>query len=550
MVKSRKGFLLSVMMLIAAICMLFAACGGGDKAKLNFNTNGGPEIESVEVTLGEAYELPEPTWEGYSFEGWYLESDFSGSPVTSVTPEKDMTFYAKWEQMYAIKLELGGGTLEAGTTLYAKEGTNISDFMQQYVPTFSDHQFGEWLTGGVPLSAGATLTKEGVTLTAHYKIAYSVELYLQKLDLSGYEKAAENYIGYEYVTGTAFTAAPALEGFTAIDHDGSVMTKTLTENASENTFVRYFDRNQIALVLNANYPDLQGEGNTESETVSFLYGSEVTLPVPFSYRGYGLIGWSTTADGKAEYNSDFISSRLFNGAAETEVFKVQKPMTLYAVWLQGYSNMFGGSDYIFHFAEDAEEIYLLRGDKMFLGTFDPETSEFDFFSTDAAGEEVNMLQGKLYTDGTFSYYSDARDGFTFTYMKNLVGADENYKIHLDGYNGLEYTDATNPHNTSKGTYTINADGFYDVEYTEGPMAGQSFVYALSRSSSGAYFLVRDEEEYGWGAIPRGVIYQGHLTYYTSVYAITLNGFGNATFANPDGSTTSYYYRHAVGVQAR
>lgn len=40
--------------------------------------------------------LPTPTRDGYVFLGWYLDSEFSGEPVTKITEAKNVTVYAKW----------------------------------------------------------------------------------------------------------------------------------------------------------------------------------------------------------------------------------------------------------------------------------------------------------------------------------------------------------------------------------------------------------------------------------------------------------------------
>jgi len=68
---------------------------------VTFDANGG-EVDptSKSVTYNRPYgELPIPTRIGYTFDGWYLGADFSGTAVTSstrVTTADDHTLYAKW----------------------------------------------------------------------------------------------------------------------------------------------------------------------------------------------------------------------------------------------------------------------------------------------------------------------------------------------------------------------------------------------------------------------------------------------------------------------
>lgn len=65
---------------------------GSRKAKKIFAvTNGGIFPEDVAFTAGE---LATPVKEGYIFDGWYADSSFSGTAVT--TPTAGQTYYAKW----------------------------------------------------------------------------------------------------------------------------------------------------------------------------------------------------------------------------------------------------------------------------------------------------------------------------------------------------------------------------------------------------------------------------------------------------------------------
>lgn len=88
--------------------------------------------------------LPTPTKEGFTFDGWYESSDFSGSKVTSIASKStgDKTFYAKWEaNTYALTWNLDGGTLNNPPTSY-QYGTALS--LPQ--PAKDGYAFGGWYT--------------------------------------------------------------------------------------------------------------------------------------------------------------------------------------------------------------------------------------------------------------------------------------------------------------------------------------------------------------------------------------------------------------------
>ena len=69
----------------------------GTKYTLTFDVGAGDPISAVEYSANTQVTLPTPTYTGHTFEGWYLESDFSGTPVTTVTMTADTTVYAKWD---------------------------------------------------------------------------------------------------------------------------------------------------------------------------------------------------------------------------------------------------------------------------------------------------------------------------------------------------------------------------------------------------------------------------------------------------------------------
>ena len=91
--------------------------------QVTLQTNGGtiaPGKEIKSYTEGTTVTLPgagDITREGYTFEGWYEDSGFSGSPVTEISSidTGDKTLYAKWSgNTYIVKLEANGGKIADG----------------------------------------------------------------------------------------------------------------------------------------------------------------------------------------------------------------------------------------------------------------------------------------------------------------------------------------------------------------------------------------------------------------------------------------------------
>ena len=69
----------------------------GDKVTVEFNSNGGSAVPSVQVEKGSILERPEePTKDGYTFGGWYVDDEFNYSFDFEGPVEGDFTLFARW----------------------------------------------------------------------------------------------------------------------------------------------------------------------------------------------------------------------------------------------------------------------------------------------------------------------------------------------------------------------------------------------------------------------------------------------------------------------
>lgn len=90
----KKIFLLITLLVLS---LLVVACTR-TKYMLVFNSNGGTEVESIIAYAGDPITKPDdPTKEGYTFQGWYLDDDtfLKGFAFTNM-PEASYNLYAKW----------------------------------------------------------------------------------------------------------------------------------------------------------------------------------------------------------------------------------------------------------------------------------------------------------------------------------------------------------------------------------------------------------------------------------------------------------------------
>lgn len=86
-------------------------------AILSFESNGGNEVEAMEVTTNtKVGRLPVPKQEGLIFDGWYMDSNYKTEFTSASTTDKDIALYAKWEFLgerpkVLLNFDSAGGSL-------------------------------------------------------------------------------------------------------------------------------------------------------------------------------------------------------------------------------------------------------------------------------------------------------------------------------------------------------------------------------------------------------------------------------------------------------
>lgn len=88
--------------------------------QITYNLNQGTNnVNNPSIFIeGETVTLSSPTRSGYDFQGWYEESDFSGTQVTEISNRtSDVTLYAKWRQIYTYYFQMPPDWY--GTNVYA-----------------------------------------------------------------------------------------------------------------------------------------------------------------------------------------------------------------------------------------------------------------------------------------------------------------------------------------------------------------------------------------------------------------------------------------------
>ncbi|MBQ5929978.1 MAG: InlB B-repeat-containing protein, partial [Clostridia bacterium] len=447
-----------------------------------------------------------------------------------------------------ITLQLDGGSL-ADSELYLKAGANVADFMKNYQPTKSGLIFGAWFDGETELAANKKMPADGLTLTAKYKVEYTVKLMLETVD--GGEYTEEKVVNSDYV-GKNITVAEAPEGFTEIAHDGTNKTGVLSANSAENVFTQYFNRNSYTLTFRPNYP-ADTTGSDENITIAEKFGVSFETPDEFSCAGYVLAGWALSANGEVAYKTNQIERLVFNtdGAApeKATMEMLGKDASLYAVWKKGYVDMFGGADTIF-FLDEGEEgttksIYLSRGGRYFSGVYHVRQEIFEFQMKES------KINGKLYAGDVFAYSSAKRDE-SWSALYDNGNLQEDTRIDFGKYNEITYTekDSAGFAQKSEGTYVIDENGYYVADFTSGNLQGKSLSFIVGTVTANGKprnaFQVRKDDEIALGDIVGYKVNGKTAVADADAYTITLNGLGIAT-CRTTTTQASYYYSITDGV---
>lgn len=102
---------------------------------VTFNVDYGTPIDPI--TTSRIEQEPLTTRVGYTFKGWYKESEFINKVTFPYEVTKSQTLYAKWEKnTYTVHFELNGGT--------GVEDMTVSEVETEPVPTRSGYTFKGW----------------------------------------------------------------------------------------------------------------------------------------------------------------------------------------------------------------------------------------------------------------------------------------------------------------------------------------------------------------------------------------------------------------------
>ena len=295
------------------------------ECKVTFDQNyeGAPTPKEKNVGKGTAVSEPStPTREGYTFEGWYTDRQFTNKYDFATLVTEDITLYAKWEKTgpdITVTKELTSVMRDGKEQI--TEGVTGEDIVVYE---------GDKLTWKVTVTNETDKTYTGVKLSdvAEYVSAAgepdenskaTISLFCGTIDSSNSTFGLAPNETKTFTNHGQFTVGEAYEGYTLKN------TATVTysyENSPENTATD-FTENSIGYTLTVQYHGNGGKAGEQDVKKETVYAEKDPLTTPISYivangangftrEEYTFAGWYTGATGGEKVTGE--QQDLYSGA--------------------------------------------------------------------------------------------------------------------------------------------------------------------------------------------------------------------------------------------
>ncbi len=548
MAKSVRKLLIGIFAAMFMLAVgLFAASCGPKTVTLTFVQGNGNENETLDAIADEEIEnwVNDPTRTHYTFLGWGLEEEGDDVAVAKgakpeKAPDRDTTYYARWQENAKVTLTLTYGVDDGTTTQQIRNayvGDPLTDYTSDVNPDVVGLTFDGWYDGAekvdtVPATA---------TLTARYKIGLTLNVYAQGKDGEYPEQP------------TAQTANPFYEDDVRIkdilDYDADhfeVDTERSDDFALSASGTHEFDI-YIARLHAYIYFYVNDAGRTETALpASVLWEGTYTVPDGEELFGknvdYRFAGWATEEGGEATLDQG------------DQITADDLDSSLYACWEHANVNQAGGDDKIFVSSTEENTVYLRReGLEEQRGTYNPETGAFSFEISEAF-----TLQGTLDAENkTFHYKKDAKTYYLYDTVTQSVDQEQFIEFASDGALNVVVKEGA----FRKVVPVYEEEQIVDFEEIELEAGTYTAVPYFYDDDLGEYVFIVDEEEWaftpGWAREEQATT--PDLAYYDVFFArgieagyysdldefgflvgdmIVLSGYGVA-YLILDGSSTQY-----------
>ena len=455
---------------------------------LNGGTN--PSNATTSYTYETAVTLPTPTKTGYTFNGWYANSSFSGSPVYSMGKGSygDKTFYAKWTgNTYYVKFNPNNGSNVTKTQTFSY-GTSYALVANTFTPTTGYGSFINWNTqaDGKGTSYSDKQTVSNLTTTNEA----TINLYAQwKIDIATNSNITVNEIPDQAYTGNAITPSITVKDGTTditsscnISYSNNTAAGIATVTISAKTGTKYEGTKTVSFTILgekkniANNPDititiddLEYTGDVLEPAVTVMDGStNVTSHFNFTYSDNINIGVATVTISAKSTSTLYKGSttKTFNIVAPKKDIATNADITINEIADQAWKN---GNPV-------TPKITVLDGETDITSHFD-----ITYSNNTAIGEATVTISAKststLYKGSTTRTFNIIEVQFVAPEAKDLTynGKEQELVTAGTSANGILYS--TNGANFTSSIPTGYSAGTYSVYYKE--MNGNAILGAIT-----------------------------------------------------------------------
>lgn len=251
---------------------------------------------------GEEETLPMPTLEGYTFQGWYNDALFQGTPVTKIEAGEtgNKTYYAKWEEAeYTITLNYGYEGCPASEEMKVKYD---KPFDLPVPAAREGYIFNGWKTAEGMFYTNATgeaIREGGVTQDTELTADWTKRKAEEKEDNDGtfvYETQCKAGDG-EFLDKIKVKKGYKFEYFTLEDGTKFKLWEELPnlkeQEGTYKVYVHFIKERGFSI-----YCLKDKEANTWYKSIIKDFGKAIELPI-LSKAGYTFDGWYVMDD---EYN--------------------------------------------------------------------------------------------------------------------------------------------------------------------------------------------------------------------------------------------------------
>ncbi len=291
--------------------------------EISFETNGGDAIETLKPKSMDDLVLPEPTKEGYSFLGWYEDSDFK-TPFdpTRVRDNYVITLYALWIDELGIPIVVSH-YLEGVDGTYALDET-ITDYIDPLSSTMTFEPFIRTYEGYGLNEDLVTFEQNPSTLEMHLNLYYERNSYT----ITFVSDVGEPIETLSIKHGHAVTApsTPTVKGFDFSQFSPALPETMPMENLTVN--IVWIEKDKATVTFETN-------GGSTIDPITDYVTYPIDQPTDPYKQGYAFTGWYTDTALTTEYDFDSVLSTDITLYASYEPIAVSYHVEHYTETLSG-----------------------------------------------------------------------------------------------------------------------------------------------------------------------------------------------------------------------